>query len=150
MIQNPDIRYLNETVWCKLGPSPIHGIGVFAIRDIPKGQELTDYFLEYSLQNKHYDPLIVNVEDFDLILPEIRALILDRITLDKTKERKWIRFQSPNKDQLLQAFMNHSDTPNSDGEFALRDIKKGEELTEDFRDLAVELHPLTKKHYHFL
>ena len=145
-----DIEYLNRTVWCKLGPSPIHGIGVFAIRDIPKGQELTDYFLEDSLKNRRYDPLIIFVEEFALILPEIQNLILDRLTLSKSTNRQFIQFQSPNRDQLLQAFMNHSDNPNSTGEFALRDIKKGEEITEDFRSLATELHPLSKQHYNFL
>ena len=26
-----------ERVYCKLAPSPIHGVGIFAIKDIPKG-----------------------------------------------------------------------------------------------------------------
>lgn len=41
--------YLNKTVWCKLGPSKIHGVGVFAIRDILKGQKLTDFSLTDSI-----------------------------------------------------------------------------------------------------
>ena len=31
------IDHLNKEVYCKLGVSPVHGIGVFAVRDIPKG-----------------------------------------------------------------------------------------------------------------
>ena len=31
------IEHLNKEVYCKLGVSPVHGIGVFAVRDIPKG-----------------------------------------------------------------------------------------------------------------
>ena len=34
---------LNKTVFCRLGPSKIHGIGVIAIRDIPEGTRITDY-----------------------------------------------------------------------------------------------------------
>ena len=33
------LRHLAQGVYCKLGVSPIHGIGVFAIRAIPKGGE---------------------------------------------------------------------------------------------------------------
>ena len=31
------LKHLQTEVYCRLGVSPIHGIGVFAIRDIPKG-----------------------------------------------------------------------------------------------------------------
>ncbi len=30
-------EHLLSEVYCKLGVSPLHGIGVFALRDIPKG-----------------------------------------------------------------------------------------------------------------
>jgi SET domain-containing protein len=38
--------------------------------------------------------------------------------------------------------MNHSDTPNTDGIYALRDISAGEELTEDYKTMG-DWHPLT-------
>ena len=31
------IQHLKKELYCKLGVSPVHGIGVFAIRAIPKG-----------------------------------------------------------------------------------------------------------------
>ena len=31
------LEHLNKEVYCKLGVSPVHGIGVFAVRSIPKG-----------------------------------------------------------------------------------------------------------------
>jgi len=31
------LKHLQEEVYCHLGISPVHGIGVFAIRSIPKG-----------------------------------------------------------------------------------------------------------------
>src|SRR3989338_4757377 len=33
------LRDLREKTYCRLQPSSIHGIGVFAIRDIPKGTD---------------------------------------------------------------------------------------------------------------
>ena len=51
-------------------------------------------------------------------------------------------FQHPNEVWLV-SFMNHSDTPNSNGETALRDIAEGEEVTEDYRVLpnAKDIYP---------
>ena len=45
--------------------------------------------------------------------------------------------------------MNHSDNPNTKGFTTIEDIKKGEELTEDYK-LFGEWHELTKKHYDFI
>jgi len=36
-------NYLNSTVWATLRPSTIQGVGVFAIRDILKGTDLSDF-----------------------------------------------------------------------------------------------------------
>lgn len=122
------VDHLNNTVFCKLAPSPIHGIGVFAIRDIKKGQELTDY--RFTSEKELFQ---LPVEEFDKILLPIRKLILDRIQFcdDKT-----VSFFSPNTDQVLQSFMNHSIDANSDGRFALVDIKTGDEVTENYHLLA--------------
>jgi SET domain-containing protein len=122
------IEYLNSTVWATLRPSPIHGIGVFAIRDIPKGTRITDHSVHTIGQEKLFK---ISDEDFLRILPEIRSLILDRTSFQKGQ---WLVFYSPNVESCLQSFMNHSATPNSDGQTALFDIKAGEEITEDYRD----------------
>ena len=118
---------LNSMVKCKLAPSKIHGVGVFAITGIPKGQMLwANVFPQfYSLPYSHFSKLF----------PEVKQLLLERwpgiaggvTMLDGT------RFAYP--DTLLQGYMNHSDDPNYDAflDIARRDIKKGEELTEDYR-----------------
>ena len=31
------LRHLHDEVYCRIGVSPIHGVGVLAIRNIPKG-----------------------------------------------------------------------------------------------------------------
>ena len=33
------LKHLSQEVYCRLGVSPINGVGVFAIRAIPKGIE---------------------------------------------------------------------------------------------------------------
>lgn len=82
----------------------------------------------------------MSLNDFMQIRPEIRALILDRMFYEADITE--FTFYSPNSDQFLQAFMNHSDTPNSDGYEAIRDIKAGEEVTEDFSKLTDMQHPI--------
>lgn len=136
------IEYLNNTVWATLRPSE-HGIGVFAIRDIPKGTQITDH----STRSRNDGVVCVHVDAFPKIHPEIRKLILDRTMFPK--DEKLLVFPSPNSEQTLRSFMNHSDTPNSDGEITLRDIKEGEEITEDYKSFY-ELHELNKKHYSWL
>lgn len=131
---------INNSVWCKLSPSKIHGIGVFAIRDIPKGQKLSDHEFESLEIPKIFT---VSFEDFNLIRPEIRSLILDRILIPDGIP--FIPFLSPNSNQILQSFMNHSSTPNSDGHYALCDIKMGEEVTEDYHFINNDWHRLTKE-----
>lgn len=129
-----DVDYLNESVWCKVAVSPIEGVGVFAIRDIPKDTKISDYegnIVSFTLTE----------EEFGQLLPEVRDLILDRTFF---VEDMPLTFMSPNSVQVLQAYMNHSDTPNSDGWNTLRDIKKGEEITEDYRKFTKKPHSMMK------
>lgn len=139
--------YLNSTVWCRLGVSPIHGVGVFAIRNIPKGQQVTDY--NYSNIADGVPMIEMSEEDFAQVHSEIKSLILDRMLYDASIGSS-LKFVSPNHDQCLQSFMNHADDPNTDGLTALRDITKGEEITEDFKKLFDEPHHLTRRHHNFL
>lgn len=142
------VKYLNTTVWARLGPSVIHGVGVFAIRDIPKGTQITDFNLN-DFRNQR--PLRINYKDFEKILPEIRALILDYVTFLYHKKIPEFSFFSPNQNACLQSFMNHSDKPNSDGVWSLKAIKKGEEITENYRDLlhGNVAHEVMNKHRNF-
>jgi len=118
-------QHLNQSVYCKLAPSSIHGIGVFAIRDIPQGT--TFDACEYMI-------CAVAEEDFKNLLPEIQELITDKnVFLERDKI---FHFIHPNGVQHLQSFMNHSNFANTDGHKALRDIKAGEELTENYHTLV--------------
>lgn len=122
------VHYINNTVWATLKPSKINGIGVFAIRDIPKGTRITDYSVHNIRDIKIFT---LKEEEFEKIHTEIRELILDRAVFGSP-----MVFYSPNYEQTLQSFMNHSEDNNSDGEIAIRDIKQGEEITENYHNLG--------------
>ncbi len=130
---------LNDIVWCKLAPSPIHGVGVFAIRDIPKGTVLGTGENQQGLDT-------YSREHEDVILPEILAIIQDHHCFVEF----WDVLPNPNRDVWLQCFMNHSADANSDGKIALRDIAKGEEITENFNGFEQPLGPKAKAQYTFL
>lgn len=138
MIFDEGILHLNNTVKCTLRPSQIHGIGVFALRNIGKGEQLHCVRPPITLWYE------IPIEHLHRVRQEILNLILDRWP----QVREGRAFLSPNDDQNLMSFMNHSDTPNSQDGLAIRDIKAGEEITEDYD--TGNLSDLQKKHYSFL
>ena len=107
-----------------LDRSKIEGVGVFAGQDIPKG-------------TKVWEP----VPGFDQIMDPAHVK-----TLPPAAQRYIERYAFVHRGRVYLCgdhgqFTNHSDNPNTgnwpspDGEVevALRDIKKGEELTSDYR-----------------
>lgn len=137
-------EYLNQTVWARIGPSKIHGVGVIAIREIPKGTLYTDYTVHDVRRGAI--PFTLSQKEFEKLLPEIQELILDRTTFNADED---MTFHSPNAEAVLQSFMNHSHAPNTFLGRTTRDIKAEEELTEDFITLTVKgrMHKLNRKHY---
>ena len=130
------VDYLNSTVFCKIGASPIHNVGVFAIRDIPKGQELTDY------KGGPFNCYALTEQAFAQLAPEVQALIQQQTIFQKGE---LLKFDSPNCHQIVEVFMNHSTEPNSDGTVTLREVMKGEELTKDYDVFINSNHPKTKE-----
>lgn len=132
MISNKEqIDILNTRVRTRLGPSPIHGVGVFALRDIPKGVRLfaEDFPKLYTLPYAQFSKLFYEVSQYLLIkFPTIAV---------------GSKFAYP--DTRIQAYMNHSLTPNYDNttDETLREIKAGEEITEDYFNIpgATVIHP---------
>ena len=127
------IKELNDEVRCTLRPSKIHGVGVFALRDIKKGERLFTSSPGY----RRYD---LSFQNLDRLRPEVKQIILERWPTILQGEP----FESPNNTSLM-SFMNHSDTPNSKHDIALEDIYKGVEVTEDYRVV-----PNAEKIYKFL
>lgn len=137
--QQPPINPLNKeqqafelmrTVKCKLGPSKVHGIGVIALRDIKKGDQL---FCALTQKPQWYDLTYDDLsKHFDKTFPEIKQLIVERWPNIVNGSKLFI---SPNYDARLTSFMNHSDTPNYDPrtDCALEDIFAGDEVFEDYK-----------------
>ena len=48
------LNHLRQNIYCRLKPSPVHGIGVFAIRDIPKTTLITDHIVTFPLEHLFY------------------------------------------------------------------------------------------------
>ena len=122
------LKDLQQSTYVMIKPSSIHGIGVFAIRDIPKGtkdlfsQGVGDWIkltiAEVTALPKHASDLVENHCLFDeecYYVPDYGFKLVD-----------------------LVIYLNHSDKPNvvsiNDGEFfeAIVDIKEGEELFVDY------------------
>ena len=128
---------LNNEVKAKLAPSPIQGIGVFAIRDIKKGERA------YCRPNGFKKWYSIPYERLSELRPEIKEVILERWPAIINKSQ----LQSPNDDAWLLLFMNHSDNANYDPkkDIALMDIKTGEEILENYKTM-----PNAKEVYKFL
>jgi len=139
-----NINYINSTVWATLKKSSIHGIGVFAIRDIPKGTKLSDNNVTEPINLKHFT---FNKKQLRLIRPEILNLILDRTIFPKGIEE--VTIVSPNSNYTLTAFCNHSSESNCDSIYAIKDIKQDEEILTDFNSFY-PLDELTLNHMGFL
>ena len=121
--QENAVKMLNELVKLKIAPSDIHGVGVFAMRDIKKGERL------YA--DAQYQALDVPYKMFKKLRPEIAEYILGRWATIVNGSH----FIYP--DSKMVAFMNHSDEFNYDAktDIALVDIPCGIEVTENYRDI---------------
>jgi len=129
MNKNRLLLHLKKEVYCRLMPSPISGVGVFAIRDIPAD---ADPFPED--EDKEWIPF--KKEELKEIHPSVAQAIKDLCVFSEGVY--WVPKIGLHTLDIAQ-FLNHSDAPNlvSDkfGEIFVtsRIIKTGEELTIDYR-----------------
>lgn len=123
------LLHLQREVYCRLMPSPISGIGVFATRDIPAG---IDPFPED--EDKEWIPF--KREELEKIHSSVTQTIEDLCVFSEGVY--WVPKIGLHTLDIAQ-FLNHSETPNlvSDkhGEIFVtgRIIKANEELTVDYR-----------------
>ena len=124
--QDQQILKLNSEVKTYLGASKIHGVGVFALQTIRKGERA--HCFPKTEKREFYT---INFSSRNKLFPEIRDLIMGQWASWATGSHFW----SPNDTAVPLFFMNHSDNPNYDHttDLALRDIVKGEELTENYK-----------------
>lgn len=126
------LKQLQSQTYVMIKPSPLHGIGVFAIRDIPKGTK--DIFSE-----GFGDWIKVSKDEVDALPSHSRELIENHCLFD---EDSYFIPEYGFKLVDLVIYLNNSETPNvlslNDGEQfeALVDIKAGEELLVDYRTIV--------------
>ncbi len=126
------LKQLQSQTYVMIKPSPLHGIGVFAIRDISKGTK--DIFSE-----GFGDWIKVSKEEVDALPIHSRELIENYCLFD---EDSYFIPEYGFKLVDLVIYLNHSETPNvkslNDGEQfeALVDIKAGEELLVDYATIV--------------
>jgi SET domain-containing protein len=124
-----------KNTYLQLRPSEVDGIGVFAIKDIPKG--CRDMF-----STDHGEWIKISKEEV-ANLPEHTRLLVSYYCVSDTQF--YYIEQSGFKKMDLANFINHSDTPNifpvNNGEFfeAIRNIKAGEELFINYSDCTDDL-----------
>ena len=115
------IEELHRLVTTRLAPSPIDGVGLFALTDIPKGRKLyTDITpILYNIPYKKFKK--INTRVAGILLGQFPQIVNGSNFIYPTAR--------------TQAYINHSDTPNYDpsNDVTLCDIKRGEEITEDYR-----------------
>jgi SET domain-containing protein len=122
------LKQLAESTYVMIKASPIHGIGVFAIRDIPKGTQ--DIFSQGV-----GEWIEVSKEEVDALPKHSRDLVENHCLFD---DKSYFIPDYGFKLVDLVIYLNHSDTPNvvsiNDGERfeAIRDIACGEELFVDY------------------
>jgi SET domain-containing protein len=116
----------HEGVYTRLKPSDIHGVGVFAILDIPKDT--------YIFNGDNSKMVWVDKSVIDELDEEIKKLYDDFCIIKGNKYFCIVSFNNLN----VGWYLNESkDDPNVGCDdnyefYALRDIKKGEELTMDY------------------
>ena len=119
----------HDGVYARIGLSRIHGVGVLAIRDIPRGTQL--------FRGEDERVVWVRLADVRRLPRELRRLYTDfgmawgkRIGVPRTLNMLSVGW-----------YLNHSERPTTradeDGRFhSLRRIRKGEELTADYRTFS--------------
>ena len=118
------LRALYNT-YCRIAPSPIDGVGVFAFRDIPKG---TNPF--QGIENTKWHK--VTLADILSLDPSILRLAKGFFV---TRGKFLYVPEEGLNGMNISFFMNDSDAPNvgtddeGDTFYAARDIHAGEELT---------------------
>ena len=130
------INNLLNDVYCRIKPSKKHGVGVFAIKDIPKG---TNPFKVTGSECTKERILNITTDELKNLNPEVKKMIED--FYHKENDVYGIPYKGLNSNNISY-YMNTSKKPNigfiskkkcSMVVFvSLKNIKKGEELLIDY------------------
>ena len=140
IIQKMDavFRNLRDHVFCRIQPSSVHGVGVFAVKDIPAN---TYPFLLTNGRQVMEKSVVLREEDTTRLDLAVVALLDD--FYHKENGIYVIPYNGLNSNNI-SFYMNTSDTPNVGFEYQRNSdfvvfktkscIKKGEELLIDYRE----------------
>lgn len=130
------LKHLKNDIYCRIGISKISGVGVIAIRDIPKG---VDPFRNLSQEKER----IIELNDNDLKNIDENVVTLIQDFFGSSGGKHDVLYSGPN-DINISFYLNHSNNPNIDivdksGNKYLsfvtnRIIKKDEELTINYAE----------------
>ncbi len=133
MTKEDIIKDLENNIYCRIQKSAIHGVGVFVVKDIPKG---TDPFITYTSVD------VVAVPEKDIMEnKKIPDTVKEMIKAFYVVQNGMIYCDARSLNEInIPYFLNHSATPNLDSKeiddetkfTANRDIVSGEELTADY------------------
>lgn len=135
MTKDELLQELRNDTYVMIRPSPIEGIGVFAIRDIPKG--CRDMFSKPIPGKDEW--IKIPRKDVEELPDHSKWLVENYCLYD---EENYFIAEYGFKKMDLVNFLNHSDTPNvtsiNDGEYfeAIREIRAGEELLIDYGEIV--------------
>jgi SET domain-containing protein len=121
---------LSNNTYVMLQPSAIAGIGVFAIKDIPKGCRNM-----FGPPDNEEDWIAVSKKEVAALSENIQFLVGNYCLYD---DEQYFIPATGFKKIDVSLFLNHADEPNivsvNDGDYfeAIRDIKTGEELFIDY------------------
>lgn len=128
----PDRTQLpHDHVYARIGTSKLHGVGVIAVRAIPKGtlvfrgEDERSVWVRRSMVRKLPTAMRALYEDFGMV------------------DGEWLAVPKSLNRLSVGWYVNHADEPNlvagDDGRFrTLRAIAAGEELTADYRTFCDE------------
>jgi SET domain-containing protein len=130
------LQELAKNTWVMLKPSPIEGIGVFALRDIPAG--CRDMF---GKPDDAGEWITVTKNEIETLPAHAQFLVGNYCLYD---EHNYFVPSQGFKKMDLSLFLNHSDEPNivsiNDGDYfeTIKDINEGEELVIDYGEIVDE------------
>lgn len=127
------IDNLKNDIYCRIKRSKVHGVGVFAIKDIPKG---INPFKNLVDENKK-EYIDIHKNKIKNLSKDVKKMLDDYLGINEDNTYS-IPIDGINK-MDISFFMNHSNNPNISIEnskdtekyvifYAKRNIKKGEEL----------------------
>ena len=151
------LENLREQVFCKVGRSDINGVGVIAIKDIPLGATV----FNFSNYRPERDELVdISEKEAESLSVEVLELIKSYTAMSHLNT--YAIHENGLNHLNLGYYLNHSDNPNirihideNTKEYqyanfiAIKEIKKGEELTENYKHLCSDAKNL-KKQFDFL